>query len=580
MPSVGEPESMITGELKSKIDKLWEAFWTGGITNPLTVIEQITYLLFIRRLDDIEARNERIAERTGKPLQKRIFSPEQQHLRWGQFKQLDSAKMLQVVRDEVFPFIKNDIPNKLEVSYVFTQVMGDAAFLIPKASLLSNAVSIISELNLDNSDTAGDLYEYLLKQLQTSGRNGQFRTPRHIIDMMVELTNPDIGERICDPACGTGGFLFSAVNYVRQKYTSENGKWTDEDGQVHYSADQMTDSDRTFFQNGMFNGFDFDGTMLRIAAMNLWLHGIDNPRIAYADTLSKNFSAEGEFDVILANPPFKGSLDYDDCNPSLLAEVKTKKTELLFLALALRILDIGGRAAIIVPDGVLFGSSKAHVGIRKSLVEDHQLEGVISMPSGVFKPYAGVSTAVLIFTKGGKTERVWFYDMEHDGFSLDDKRNPIADNDIPDIIHCWKRREDTGFQAQRQARMDELKAAMAPLKQERLSYHEVINRLQFERVLNEDDVSIEAELKTAQENLKKLDKRIHKLQHEFNQLSRQFWVTKDQIKANKYDLSASRYRQVEQDETYYPEPTVTLERMARLESVITTGIKELEGMLK
>jgi type I restriction enzyme M protein len=574
---------MITGELKSQVDKLLDAFWTGVTSNPLTVIEQITYLIFIRRLDDIETRNERIAERTGKSMERRLFPSDKQHLRWSQFKQLKSDEMLSVVRDGVFPFIKEELvkTNGESGVNVFARQMEHATFLIQKPSVLSTAVSLISELDLDNADTAGDLYEYLLLQLASAGKNGQFRTPRHIIRMMVELIDPEIGERICDPACGTGGFLFTALNYLLEKYTSPDLVQEDEDGSRHGCVgDKMTTEQRQTFQKDTFYGYDFEHSMLQLAAMNMWLHGIETPHITYADSLSKNFEEESRYDIILANPPFKGSLDYDDCNPTLLAEVKTKKTELLFLALALRLLDMGGRAAIIVPDGVLFGSSNAHVGIRKSLVEDHQLEGIISMPSGVFKPYAGVSTAVLIFTKGGQTDRVWFYDMEHDGFSLDDKRAPVANNDIPDILSCWKRREDQAFQSTQQARMDELKAAMAPHKQERLKYHELLNRLQFERVLNEEDIAIEAELKTSQENLKQLDVTIHTLQHEFNQLSRQFWVTKDQIKGNKYDLSASRYRQIEQDETYYPKPKVTLERMALLENVITNSIKELEALLR
>lgn len=387
---------MLVGETKHKIDKLWNDFWSGGITNPLTVIEQVSYLLFIRRLDDIQLVRERQSQRTGKPIENPIFKPEQQRLRWNQFKQEEPGKMLQIVRDEVFPFIK-ELGEDKAVGSAFTRFLKDAVFMIQKPSLLTSAVSIISELNLDNVDTAGDLYEYLLLQLSTSGKNGQFRTPRHIIRMMVELTDPQLKERICDPACGTAGFLFNAIQYLKEKYTSENGRWQDEEGVMHYSADLIKDDDLDAFQSRMFFGFDTDVSMLRVAAMNLWLHGLENPQVAYFDTLSKNFQEEGVYDLILANPPFTGSLDYADCNPSLLAEVKTKKTELLFLALALRLLDVGGRAAIIVPDGVLFGSSNAHVSLRKTLVEDHQLEGVISMPSGVFKPYAGVSTAILLF---------------------------------------------------------------------------------------------------------------------------------------------------------------------------------------
>ncbi|MBY0405890.1 MAG: N-6 DNA methylase [Cyanobacteria bacterium] len=574
---------MITGELKSQIDRLLDAFWTGVTSNPLTVIEQITYLIFIRRLDDIETKNERVAQLSGKEMERRLFSTDQQHLRWSQFKQLKSDEMLQVVRDGVFPFIKTDLINTDKNSgvNVFARQMENATFLIQKPSVLSTAVSLISDLDLDDADTAGDLYEYLLLQLSSAGKNGQFRTPRHIIRMMTELMDPSNGERICDPACGTGGFLFTALNYLLEKYTSPERIQVAEDGTRHgFVGDAMTEEQRKCFKTDTFYGFDFEHSMLQLASMNMWLHGIETPHIQYADSLSKNFEEESRYDVILANPPFKGSLDYDDCNPSLLAEVKTKKTELLFLALALRLLNTGGRAAIIVPDGVLFGSSIAHVGIRKTLVEDHQLEGIISMPSGVFKPYAGVSTAVLIFTKGGETDRVWFYDMEHDGLSLDDKRQPVTENDIPDILKNWKQREDQAHQGKQQERMDALKTAMAPLKQERLKYHELLNRLQFEQVLNEADVALEAELKAAQENLKNLDERIHELQHEFNQLSRQFWVTKADIQGNKYDLSASRYRQIEQDETYYPEPQVTLKRMGQLEDAINKQIQELEALIK
>jgi type I restriction enzyme M protein len=567
---------MIVGKTKSDVDALWNAFWTGGITNPISVIEQINYLLFIRRLDDIEARAERIAARTGKAMDKRIFPEDKQNLRWGQFKQLKSDAMFKRVQEEVFPFIKtlgssnNEAEGDASNISTFSKTLADATFLIPKPSLLASAVELISGLDLDNADTAGDLYEYLLSKLATSGINGQFRTPRHIIRMMVELIDPDVDDRICDPACGTAGFLFSALNHILEKYSSPG---------LSHTGDKMTPTQRQKFETDTFYGFDFDTTMLRVASMNLWLHGIENPHITYADTLSKSYEEEGRYDVILANPPFKGSLDYADCNPALLNEQKTKKTELLFLLLALRILDIGGRAAIIVPDGVLFGSSNAHVGIRKTLVEDHQLEGVISMPSGVFKPYAGVSTAVLIFTKGGQTDRVWFYEMEHDGFSLDDKRQAVEDNDIPDVVDCWKRKNETAFNDKRQARMAELREAMAPLKQERLQHHEDMNRLQFEQVLDEDKASLQAELTQKKDELAELDERIHLMQREFNQLSRQFWVNKVDIAANKYDLSASRYRQLEQDETYYPQPKVTLERMHRLEDAIATQVHDLEGLL-
>jgi type I restriction enzyme M protein len=320
--------------------------------------------------------------------------------------------------------------------------------------------------------------------------------------------------------------------------------------------------------------------MLRIASMNLWLHGINNPNVLYTDTLSKNYQETDQYDIVLANPPFKGSLDESDVNADLLCMVKTKKTELLFLALILRVLDIGGKAAVIVPDGVLFGSSTAHQAIRKVIVENNQLEGVISMPSGVFKPYAGVSTAILIFTKGGQTNDVWFYDMEHDGYSLDDKRQPIEDCDIPDILTCWKNKKDKSFSTDREKETTSLRDKLFPLKQKRLELNQKVNRLTFESILANDNVeSVNSELESTKQELDNLNNEIHQLQRVFNQYSRQFWVTKEQIKANKYDLSASRYRQIEQDEQYYEKPDVTISRMKKLENVIDKELDELSQMI-
>lgn len=441
---------MIVGKTRTEVDKLWNAFWTGGITNPVSVIEQITYLLFIRRLDDLECRAERLEARSKLTGARKIFNPQQQHLCWSSFKQLKPELMYKTVQEEVFPFIKNlgnlDSGSDSALS-TFAKSLSDAVFLIPKPSLLSAAVDLIANLDLNNADTAGDLYEYLLSKLSTSGINGQFRTPRHIIRMMVELIEPQLGDRICDPACGTAGFLFTALNYVLEQNTSPELIQVDEDGSKHgFVGDRMTPHQRDIFQNKMFFGYDFDQSMLRVASMNMWLHGLDAPHIAYADTLSKRFEQRERYDIILANPPFKGSLDHGDCCSSLLSEIKTKKTELLFLILALRLLDVGGKAAIIVPDGVLFGNSAAHTSVRKLLVEENQLEAVLSMPAGVFRPYAGVSTAVLVFSKGGSTNNVWFYDMQADGFSLDDKRveldHKIHDNNnIPDIIKRWRNLE-------------------------------------------------------------------------------------------------------------------------------------------
>jgi type I restriction enzyme M protein len=442
--------SSVTTQQKSEIDQLWTAFWTGGITNPLTVIEQISFLMFARLLDVTETRNEKKAERTRKPF-KRIFGASQQHLRWSHFRQLGKGdEMLRVVRDEVFPHFR-----KLNGSTTFSEYMQDAQLMIQKPSLLVQAVERINALPIIDGDAKGDLYEYLLSKLTTAGINGQFRTPRHIIRFMVEMLEPKPDETIGDPACGTAGFLVGAMQYLLERYSSTKGKYKSETGEVVYTGDQL-EPYRKHIQNEMFHGFDFDATMLRIASMNLMLHGVENPDIHNQDTLSNSFhekfakQAENGFDVILANPPFKGSLDEGDVHPSLTQKVKTKKTELLFLTLILRMLKKGGRSATIVPDGVLFGSSKAHQALRRILVEENQLEAVISLPSGVFKPYAGVSTAILVFSKGGKTDHVFFYRVEVDGFSLDDKRapsgpdlgplGPIKDNDLYDALERWRKR--------------------------------------------------------------------------------------------------------------------------------------------
>ncbi|SMC70183.1 type I restriction-modification system subunit M [Sporomusa malonica] len=428
---------MLNTELRSKVDRLWDNFWSGGISNPLTVVEQISYLLFIKRLDDREILEERKANQLGRPHQS-IFTSEA--CRWSVFCHYDSQKMLDIMLEKVFPFIKT---YGKEENTAFYEYMKDAVFMIQKPSLLHEAVQLIDGMNMDDQDTKGDLYEYLLSKLSTAGVNGQFRTPRHIIKMMVELLDPNIDDVICDPACGTAGFLVTAAEHILRKYTSPALVFTDDDGNVHDKiGDQLTDAQRDHYYNHMFHGTDFDTSMLRISSMNLMLHGFDKPNISYADALSSRYEVKDRYTMILANPPFKGSLDEGDINASLRKVVKTKKTELLFLALMLRTLDLGGRCAVIVPDGVLFGSSTAHKSIRKALIEENQLEAIISMPSGVFKPYAGVSTAVVIFTKGGRTDTVWFYDMQADGYSLDDKRNVIEDNDIDDIIERFKNLQD------------------------------------------------------------------------------------------------------------------------------------------
>ncbi|APM39556.1 type I restriction-modification system subunit M [Clostridium kluyveri] len=423
---------MLNSEIKSKIDKLWNNFWSGGISNPLTVIEQISYLLFIKRLDDIDSSKEKMVNRIGK-LYISIFPEEL--MKWSNFRHLDVNEMFDMVSQKVFPFIKNMGGEDSS----FTAEMKDAVFMIPKTSLLQESVRIIDGINMEDADTKGDLYEYLLSKLLVSGVNGQFRTPRHIIRMMVEL-DPTAEDRICDPACGTAGFLINSLEYILEKYTKHESVFTDDEGIVHKRiGDMMSSQDWEHFRTSMFYGFDFDPSMVRIASMNLMLHSIDNPNVVQSDSLSKRYEEQNRYTLVLGNPPFKGSIDKEDISKSLVKGAGTTKTELLFIKLINRILDLGGRCAVIVPDGVLFGSTKVHKEIRKDLVENNRLEGIISMPSGVFKPYAGVSTAILMFIKGGETDRVWFYDMTADGFSLDDKRNPIDNSDIPDIIKSFKK---------------------------------------------------------------------------------------------------------------------------------------------
>lgn len=512
---------MITGELRSRIDKLWEEFWTGGITNPLTVIEQISFLMFSRMLDITETRNEKKAARSGKAV-KRAFGEGQQHLRWSHFKQLGAEPMLKLVRDEVFPHFKTitqmDTQEGAQKT-TFGEYFKDAQLMIQKPNLLVSAVNMIDALPLAQGDTKGDLYEYLLSKLTTAGINGQFRTPRHIIRLMVEMLDPKPTDVIADPACGTGGFLVGAMEYLLRTHSSPEGILEHEvDGKIEktYTGD-LLEKDWQHIRKDMFHGFDFDATMLRIAAMNLLLHGVEAPNIHYQDTLATNFTdkfphvAADAFDVILANPPFKGSLDFNDVHKTLLTEVKTKKTELLFIALMLRMLKNGGRCAVIVPDGVLFGSSTAHQTLRKLLVDKNQLEGIISLPSGVFKPYAGVSTAIMIFTKGGRTDNVFFYDVENDGFSLDDKRQHISANDLPDALARWQKRD--------------------PKK-------------------------------------------------DTDRTAKAFFVPAHQIRDNKYDLSINRYKEVVYREETYDPPKAILARMRTLEESIFNDITQLEGMLK
>ncbi len=420
---------MITGEIKNRIDSIWDVFWTGGITNSITILEQMTYLFFMKMLDDAQRTKEAYANAFGVAVKDPTFKDGMWHnpetdkdvpyksLRWSTFKNMEAEAMYKLISKDVFVFIKNLNDGK-ESAYI--KFMQNATFLIQSPRSLVKIIDGIDSLDMNNRDTMGDVYEYVLGKMAASGNNGQFRTPRHIIRMMVELMQPTLKDTICDAAMGSAGFIVESAKYIQENYKTELLKTVNSE---HY-------------KNGMLHGFDTDATMLRIGAMNLMLHGVDNPDIAYRDSLSTDNTDENRYSLCLANPPFTGSLDYEAVSKSLLAITKTKKTELLFLALFVRMLQIGGRCASIVPDGVLFSNSAGHKSIRKEIIDNQRLQAVISMPSGVFKPYAGVSTAILIFTKtnAGGTDKVWFYDMKADGFSLDDKRAVVAENDIPDII--------------------------------------------------------------------------------------------------------------------------------------------------
>ena len=512
---------MLTGEIRSQIDQIWNAFWSGGISNPLEVIEQITYLLFLKRLDDLQSLEEDKANRLKKPVERRIF-PEgddprgrpYESLRWSRFKHFESKEMYVVVADHVFPFLRTLGGD----DSTYAHHMKDARFTIPTSQLLVKVVDMLDKVPMEDRDTKGDLYEYMLGKIASAGQNGQFRTPRHIIRLMVEMMAPGPRDVICDPACGTAGFLVAAGEYVREHH-----------------AEMLRDArQREHFHHGMFHGFDFDNTMLRIGSMNMLLHGVENPDIIYRDSLAEEHAGEEEkYTLVLANPPFAGSLDYDSVAKDLQAVVKTKKTELLFLALFLRLLKPGGRAAVIVPDGVLFGSSKAHKELRRMLVEDHKLDAVVSLPSGVFKPYAGVSTAILLFTKtnSGGTDHVWFYDVQADGMSLDDKRTPLlpqekfgpvpdaelteeehARNNLPDVLARWSVRDG--------AERDQLQTAQS------------------------------------------------------------FTVRKADIAAQGYNLSLNRYKEVIHEDVQHASPREILAELVQLEVEIQAEMKELQGMLR
>ena len=510
---------MITGAIKNKVDKIWTDIWAGGITNPLTVIEQLTYLMFIRSLDEKELENEGFENLTGEAGEK-IFpqSAVGQSMRWSKFKDKDPRDIYNTISLRVFPAIKNmkygrlpdfdesgeiieipDDPNKGKArESAFARYMNNATFLIPTPQVLQKIITGLEDLyehDIAELDMQGDLYEYMLGKLATAGQNGQFRTPKHIRELMVQLLQPTPDDLIVDPACGTAGFLVSSAEYIRKKY-----------------EDSMTDAQWENFDGPGFTGFDTDPTMLRISAMNLMLHSIKNPEIDYKDSVSKQNEIKEKYTMCLANPPFKGTVDAESINDNLKAVTNTKKTELLFLALFLRMLKKGGQCACIVPDGVLFGSSKAHQAIRKELVDNHQLRAVISMPSGVFKPYAGVSTAILVFTKtgAGGTEDVWFYDMQADGFSLDDKRSEIEANDIPDILQ---------------------------------RFH---------------NLDAEKERKRTEQS---------------------FFVPKQEIADNGYDLSINKYKEIEYTPIAYPPTKEILTQIRHLETEITENLNELEKML-
>jgi type I restriction enzyme M protein len=528
---------MLTGDIRSKIDSLWNAFWTGGISNPLEVIEQITYLLFLRRLDDLHTLEENKAARLKlKKLERRIF-PEgsddigkgggrsYEDCRWSRFRHFEAKEMFSVVNDHVFPFLRTLGGD----GSTYAHHMKDARFTITTPALLAKVVDLISQVPMEDRDTKGDLYEYMLGKIASAGAKGQFRTPRHIIQLMVELVRPVPTDVMCDPASGTCGFPVAVGEYLRRRHPEI---FRDAKLKAHFHRD-------------LFHAFDFDNTMLRIGSMNLLLHGVEQPDIRYRDSLAQDHADEaGKYSLILANSPFAGSLDYETCAKDLLAVVKTKKTELLFLALFLRMLQTGGRAAIIVPDGVLFGSSTAHRTLRKILVEDQKLDAVISLPGGVFKPYAGVSTAILLFTKteSGGTDHVWFYDVEADGWSLDDKRTPLlpeerlgalpatpltaaehAKNNLPDLLARWDSLHPLNLNS--------------PLKRE----------------------SPEAiRPRTAQS----------------------FCVPKADLVAQDYDLSLNRYKEVVHAEVAHRPPAEILKALEKLETEIQQGMKELEGMLK
>ena len=563
-------------KLHSQIDQLWDKLWTGGLSNPFDAIEQLSYLLFLKRLDDAENQAEKRAKLRGEPYQSRV--PEE--MRWGHWTKFEAAEALKHLKEGIFPWFRT----LGEEGSSFERYMQNAECKINKASLLIEACKAIDQMKISsqNQDVQGDLYEYLLSKLNTAGRSGQFRTPRHIIRMMVQMIAPKPGDRVGDLAAGTCGFLVNAYQCILEQHTSPDILEYDDQGMPHnLVGNLLTSEQRQFLQGRAFRGYDNDSgmTMLRIGSMNLMLHGIEYPRFYYMDTLSKGFTETREYDVILMNPPFKGAVDKGDVSDSLPSN--TTKSELLFVHLILRALDMGGRCAVIVPDGVLFGSSRAHVDLRKKLIEENRLDGVVSMPGGVFKPYAGVSTAVLLFTRGATTDRIWFYHMAHDGFSLDDKRQQVPENDIADILECWRHRHDADFHAERHRCLEDVQGHVAPLKDERRTLQGEINRLNFDRAIAPDgDETARAALDGVKGELAELEAEIAPFQAQIDQVTRQFWVTKDEVVASKYDLSASRYRQVQPDQAYHEKPQVTMERLLELERVMAEEIEELKRLVQ
>ncbi len=511
---------MLTGPIRSQIDQIWNAFWSGGVSNPLSVIEQLTFLMFIKRLDDLHTLLEEQAEMLGTPMERRIF-PEGRdpkgeaydNLRWSRFRNFEPREMMRIVDEHVFPFLR--LLGEAGSSY--GTHMKDARLGFSNPNLLAKVVQMLDDIPMEDRDTKGDVYEYMLGKIASAGQNGQFRTPRHIIQLMVHLMAPQPGDVICDPAAGTCGFLVAVGEYLRDRHP-----------QMLRNPEQ-----RRHFHNTMFHGFDFDATMLRIGAMNMVLHGVENADVSYRDSLAEEHGEDaGAYSLILANPPFAGSLDYDTTAKDLLKTVKTKKTELLFLALFLRLLRTGGRAAVIVPDGVLFGSSKAHKDIRRTLVQDHKLEAIIKLPSGVFRPYAGVSCAIVVFTRTGVggTDRVWFYDMTADGFSLDDKRTPL---------------------------LDEAKLGLAP----------------GEVLLPEDH---------HRNNLPDILARWQRLDMEADRprTAQSFMVEAEDIAATgSWDLSLNRYREIEHEEVHHASPAEIIAELRGIEAEIAEGLDRLEAML-